>query len=129
MHKKELELRKQACGFNHEPHSILTDARIRHHVRPATQFMHDWMHGMVVGGVFQSVMGLVMDGLNKILPDMSATLQGYFETWTLPCRYNKKGLVDLFSAKRLKVQKSKRKHSNAQLPKAWSYTQSLPCSL
>ena len=46
----KFEIYCQAVGFNHEPHGILMDADLRDVVFPASQFCHDYTHGIFVNG-------------------------------------------------------------------------------
>ena len=55
--------RQQAVGFTHQPHGLLMDPTLDNLVHPATQFVHDWMHGVFVNGIFQTVIYLVFEDL------------------------------------------------------------------
>ena len=46
---------QQAVGFNNEPDGILRNDRLRNHVRPASQYCHDWMHALMVAGVMNKI--------------------------------------------------------------------------
>ena len=51
----EFKLRQQAVGFRHEPDSLLNDTSLDEVVRPASCFAHDWMHCLLVTGVFNTI--------------------------------------------------------------------------
>jgi hypothetical protein len=97
MSKAQFELKQQACGFNHEPHSILSDQALLGIVFPASQFCHDWMHAMLVNGVFHTVTYLLLIGLG---PDIYSTLQNYIGLWRFPANVANSSLKDLFAKKR-----------------------------
>ena len=47
----KFKLYEQAVGFNHEPFGILHYKSLKSVVKLATQYCHDWMHCIMVGGV------------------------------------------------------------------------------
>ena len=70
----------EACGFNDEPFGILMTPQLRPYIKPASQFCHDWMHGIVAsGGVFQIVTGLVLQECRAKVPDIFNMLNGYLQ--------------------------------------------------
>jgi hypothetical protein len=95
--KAMFELKQQACGFNHEPHGILSDKDLHGIVLPASQFCHDWMHGLLVNGVFHTVAYLLLAGLG---PNIYSTLQDYIALWRFPAKVVNSSLKDLFAKKR-----------------------------
>ena len=48
----EFEVRQKALGFTWSPYNLLGDASMDPHLDVASQFFHDWMHMIFVGGVF-----------------------------------------------------------------------------
>ena len=86
--KADFNLWQQASGMNYQPHGLLFDDSLhtspRPILKPASQFMHDWMHLMCVGGVFQTTIYLFLEGAGK-------------KNWTEPvphdCRVH--GFVDI----------------------------------
>ena len=50
--KADFEMRQQGSGFRHEPNGLLLDDQLQLCLRPASQYSHDWMHGIFVSGVF-----------------------------------------------------------------------------
>ena len=49
---KELE---QSLGVTYHPRALLLDATLDNIVRPVEVYVHDWMHGIFVDGVFNIV--------------------------------------------------------------------------
>ena len=43
------EARSQVLGFTWSPYSLLSDARLTGIMKPCSQLMHDWMHGLFSG--------------------------------------------------------------------------------
>ena len=86
--KADFNLWQQASGMNYQPHGLLFDDSLhtspRPILKPASQFMHDWMHLMCVGGVCQTTIYLFLEGAGK-------------KNWTEPvphdCRVH--GFVDI----------------------------------
>ena len=48
------EVRTHVLGFSWSPYSLLTDAHLMGVIKPASQLMHDWMHGLFSNGVFNT---------------------------------------------------------------------------
>jgi hypothetical protein len=48
----EFELRQKALGFTWSPYNLLGDASMDPYLDVPSQFFHDWMHMIFVGGVF-----------------------------------------------------------------------------
>ena len=99
-------MRETACGFNNHPRNLLLDPLLDNVVRPVSNFAHDWMHTMVVHGVFNVVgylllaalMAVVPGGIRQVLDDF----QQFVSLWTLPNRLGCSiaQLVDVFSRTR-----------------------------
>ena len=97
--KKVFLLRQQAFGFRHEPHNMLLDDSLAGILKPASQFMHDWMHGWVANGVFNTTFYLVLETLEaEGLTDIYERMGNYFSTLHFPAR-TKLAYAALFSAK------------------------------
>ena len=100
----DFRLREQAYGFTHNPHSILLDPSLDAIYDPEANFMHDWMHGMIVHGVFNIIAYLLLesfrdDGRQSIGHDFFNYIGGWF--W--PSRISATGHADIFSPSRLKA--------------------------
>lgn len=93
--------RQQAVGFRHEPHSMLLDPALEQYVFPATQFVHDWMHAVLVHGVFNTVVYLLLEALmTSGFRDIWSKLADYMTLWAWPKRVASAGLSDVFGSKR-----------------------------
>ena len=92
---------QQAVGFNNEPHGILRNDRLRNHVRPASQYCHDWMHAMMVSGVMDKVIFALLQAVKTVVPDIYKRLYDYIGQWEWPSfRSHGKTVRDLFLRKR-----------------------------
>ena len=96
---------QQAAGFNYQPLGLLFDEDLQGLLRPATQFMHDWAHCLVVHGVFQSVTWWLLEGAYAAGVDLPGALHLYMREWVLPQAY-KRDIVALWSPKRAKAYKA-----------------------
>ena len=61
---------QQARGFTHVPGSMLLDRALDPYVRPSSDFMHDWMHCLVVGGVFNTCGYLLFESMHTAVNGM-----------------------------------------------------------
>ena len=43
---------QKACGITFNPHAMIFNHKLVHIVKPISQWMHDWMHGLLVKGVW-----------------------------------------------------------------------------
>ena len=74
---------EQHLGFKRSPHGLMRNPRIAKHLKPASQFIHDWMHVMAV----QGVINIAMFHCLRVLNDFGVTwemVKGYCSTWHLP---------------------------------------------
>jgi len=103
-------LRQQAVGFRHEPDSLLLDPELADVVHPASQFCHDWMHAVLVHGVFNTMVYLLLEALVKAgVRDIWDQMHAYVGFWTWPNRVTSSTLHDVFQKRR---QSSSRKAKN-----------------
>ena len=88
--------------MNHHPANMLLDAALDEIVHPATQFSHDWMHALLVSGVFQHVLYLVLKAIkNHGIADIYQMLEQYVAMWTLEKRFGTStALANMFAKKR-----------------------------
>ena len=97
------KLRQIAAGFNHEPHGLLQNQKLLHIVKPISQYAHDWMHGMLVHGVWNSVLYLLLVAVSKEGVDIWGYLAQYMQTWTWPHHIGSQStLGELFEPKKKK---------------------------
>jgi hypothetical protein len=108
---EDFKLRQQALGFRYEPEGILMDADLLGVVRPATQYMHDWMHAVVVNGSFNTIIYVFFEALMLAGVDVYDRLHEYIKLYTWPKRVsgNADDLAGIFGAKRKKAHR-KAKH-------------------
>ena len=101
----EYQLRSQAIGFRHEPHSLLNDPALDGLVKPCTQFCHDWMHAICVQGSFNTCVWKLFEdlrarGVSEIWETMATYVQGW--EWPMAVLSSNQHLVDCFVGKRKK---------------------------
>ena len=83
----EFELREIAYGFNWEPHGLLFDDALADIMQPVSQYHHDWMHGMLVNGVFNTIVFLLLGSIHSAgMADIWSKLSNYLALWTWPVR-------------------------------------------
>ena len=80
------KLWQQAMGFTYMEGGILQDASLLQHVKPATHYCHDWMHGMASNGVANIVTYLFLYEVSKVDTDIWDRVDGYCNDWTWPAR-------------------------------------------
>jgi len=102
MSAKHFALFEQACGFNHEPQSILNEPGLADHVFPVTQYCHDWMHALLVNGCFNTVFFLWLNAVSNSLDDVYKLLYNYSEMWVFPAATAGFKVHQLFQQKRSK---------------------------
>ena len=77
------KLREQALGFTFQKHALLFDDSLARFIRPVSQYVHDWMHGIFAGGVFNIGHFRLFQNLSEGL-DIWNQLQPYMEVWHWP---------------------------------------------
>ena len=102
---EEFKLREMAMGFTHKAHSLLNDASLDGVVQPASQYCHDWMHTVLVTGVFNTVVfRLFSDLWESGFRDIWAHVGRYVLQWEWPGRVSVgQALGDLFNQKMAKA--------------------------
>ena len=98
---------EQAAGFTLNPGGILFDPNLRDVVKPISQHMADWCHGMFVKGVFQTTAFLLILALSSCKVDVYTAMTIFLASWQLPVGKlaNASALTALFTAKRKKSNK------------------------
>jgi hypothetical protein len=95
------KLREQALGFNHVRYTMLLDPLLEGVILPATQFVHDWMHCMVAGGIFQLCLHLMLEALwADGVKNIYAMLGTYLDIYHWPRRLNIASMTAYFAPKR-----------------------------
>ena len=107
---------QQALGMTYHPMSILLDRSLDEIVDPCKIFIHDWMHGLFVGGVWNIVLYLFLEMfINAGVKDIYTTFSNFIAGWSWPGRINGAHLHEIFeenrkdkhrAAKRIKAQAS-----------------------
>ena len=83
----ELKLREQACGVVHNQHNMLLEPSLDAVVRPITHKAHDWMHALMVHGVWNTCLYLVLFAVVTAgHTDAVSTLHDFVLRWILPGR-------------------------------------------
>ena len=105
--KGEFKLRQQAIGFSYLQHGLLSNARLEHAVKPATQYCHDWMHALFCSGVFNIIVVQFMREISAVSDaDPWSVVQSYVEKWVWPRSVNfDAGKSEHFSPHRAKAHK------------------------
>ena len=104
--------REMAIGFTHSKYMLLADPELDDVIKPASQFMHDWMHGFVSSGIFQLVLLLLLrakalaaDGVTDVYTFLHGWVSGFH--WpSCPVKVNPRRLATLFEAAKFKRDKS-----------------------
>ena len=98
--KDDFRLWEQAVGFNYNEYALPWDPILGPHLKPCSQFVHDWMHTMFVGGVFPTLMGLTLNVLQaQFKTNVYKLIADYMKLWNLPGSI-KDDMSSLFSKKR-----------------------------
>lgn len=99
---RELYLRQQACGFVHMKYNMILARELDGVLEPVSHKAHDWMHAMMVSGVFNVILFLTLYCLSVVDSDITDKLQQYVRLWSFPRRIgqNPQRLSDLFSKNR-----------------------------
>ena len=103
--KPELTHLEMALGMTHHPHGLLLNRALDEYVDPCEVFVHDWMHGLFVDGVYNVTVYLLLeeciDNGRKNIYDMVGE---YIASWNWPGRIGHKSssgqLAAIFSSKR-----------------------------
>ena len=97
------KLRQMALGFTDVPYSMLTDPALDDIVFPSDQLMHDYMHGVFVGGCWSVVMNLFLEALRLDgVADVYEMFYDYIALWTPPMRVKAARAQDVFLPRRRK---------------------------
>ena len=108
---------QQARGWTHTPGNMLLDESLDQHVHPTQDFMHDWMHCLVVAGVFNTVVYLLFESMRA--PHMYVhspyeLFQGFLVNFNWPKRISgSTNLHEIFSKARSRSHRAA-KHLKAQ---------------
>lgn len=102
---------EKATGFNHEPHGLLLNERLTKAglLKPASQFCHDWMHGMASNGCLVKAIFALCTSLCAAGLDAWKLLHQFVAMWVLPASAKMNKLAELFSPAKVIGYKRKKK--------------------
>ena len=105
---KNFKFWEQATGWTFSPHSLMHCKELRPMFKPISSYMHDWMHGLLSGGVANAVAYLVMEDLHKCGLTWQ-NMERYSKLWTVPANYKSCKVHEIFGKpdSHRKVQKIK----------------------
>ena len=118
----EFKKLEYVLGFVHQPHSLLLDRSLDTVLKPATHFMHDFMHCLFVTGVWNFVVYLLFESfIHQGRHGVYALFQGYVALWRWPSRITSTSyaLSEIFNARRVRAHR-KAKHIKCQASDAMS---------
>ena len=81
---KDFKLRQQAIGFSLFEHALLQDDALKDIVFPVSQYCHDWMHCIFVGGVFNHVAFLCFRAASDVYANVWQVLRDVVLKYTWP---------------------------------------------
>ena len=101
--------------MTYHPNSLLLDRSLDSLVNPVGIYVHDWMHGLFVDGVFNTVVYLLFEEcIQSGMANVYETFEGYLAKWEWPGRISNMGHVaQIFSAQR-KAKHREAKHIKCQ---------------
>ena len=109
--KAEFKRWSQACGIDYHEQALLLSPTLRQQnlLKPITQYMHDYMHGLCSNGVMSWIAFLLIQSLHSNgVDDIWEHLHGYVQLWNQPA-IHKTDLGKLFTAKAVKGHKEANK--------------------
>ena len=93
----EFKTRQTQNGFTWHKYNMLMDPELDELIRPADQFMHDWMHCIFVQGVWNLCTNMLLNALEAGgIRDAYPKLFDYTQLWTWPARLKMTRLHELF---------------------------------
>lgn len=106
---KEFNMWEQASGWTFTQHGLLACHELREHIRPASQFMHDWMHATCSNGCLNICLCLIFDALSAHGLMVWKTFPAFLNLWPLPKSLASYKLTDLFKASRVESSRKAKK--------------------
>ncbi|CAE7234170.1 RE1 [Symbiodinium sp. CCMP2592] len=100
---KDFGMWQQATGWTFNTESIFSEPLLRRVVKPATMFVHDWMHCCLSNGTLNDATWLLLSATKDHgFKDVFATLEKYVDLWTQPASFAHVKLKQVFENKRMK---------------------------
>ena len=94
---------QQALGVTHHKHALLLDRSLDDICDPVDIYMHDWMHGNFVDGVFNVLLFLVLESMiSRGYNNIYTTYSEFIANWKWPSRLHSAHLAEIFSESRSK---------------------------
>lgn len=105
--QKEFQQWEQCTGWTYSDQALLSSPTLRPWLRPCTQYVHDFMHGMVSNGTLNIGLHLVLQHLqSQGLPAWNE-MSAYLKLWCLPAAVQKVGVLSaLFTPAKVESHKS-----------------------
>lgn len=95
----EFEQWEQCTGWSYTAFGILSSQLLRPWLKPCTQYVHDYMHGMCSNGCLNIAMYLVLEHLAAEGFPSWTSMETYLALWHFPAALQKVGhLASLFTA-------------------------------
>ena len=110
--KKAFAQWQQATGLTYSRHALMLNQPLLEKgiIRPATQFCHDWMHG-VLQGTAPCVLYHLFTSLATECFDCYGFFEKYFQCWEYPKGWKASHFHQLFEKKKMEKSKNARKFS------------------
>ncbi|CAE7031077.1 unnamed protein product [Symbiodinium sp. CCMP2592] len=100
---KDFGMWQQATGWTFNTESIFSEPLLRRVVKPATVFVHDWMHCCLSNGTLNDATWLLLSATKDHgFKDVFANLEKYVDLWTQPASFAHVKLKQVFENKRMK---------------------------
>ena len=64
--KKDFKLLNQSLGLNYTPHGVLFDVELRRYFKPISILQYDWLHCLLVQGIFPHEINLALAELKSV---------------------------------------------------------------
>lgn len=99
-----------ALGMTHHPHALLLDRSLDHVVDPVSVYVHDWMHGLFVDGVYNVMVYLLFEEfISRGKKDIYELFGEYISKWRWPGR-----IANMANVAKIFLGDKKEKHRKAQ---------------
>ena len=122
MSKERFNKLQQVLGMTFHPRSMLLDRELDRVLPIADVYQHDWMHCLLVDGVYNVQLYLLFEAfLDDGCADIYELVRGYVAKWRWPSRLHGDHLSEIFAANR-KESSRKAQHVKAQASDLLSLT-------
>ena len=98
MNNEDFTEHEKALGMTHHKHALLLDRSLDGWLDVTKVYLHDWMHGLFVGGVVNITVFLLLEVFIVARHiHVYESLSGYIKMWSWPKRVHANQLHELFS--------------------------------